>query len=160
MPAIIAAQSPDALSANVSAKHVDRPMTQGTDTAEAESQWKVFTGGLPCEGRIYFTAVDSLRGKVISLLHDNPESGHFGALKTTELVSRYFYWPVMDSGVRKYVSGCEVCHRIKAQWHARHVITMTLEAPSRPWQGITMDFDTDLSGSTASGYTGIIVIVD
>jgi len=97
---------------------------------------------------------------VISLFHDNPESGHFGALKTTELVSRDCYWPAMDSGVRMYVSGCEVCHRIKAPQHARHGINMPLETPSRPWEGVTIDFVTDLPESTASGYTRILVIVD
>jgi len=53
--------------------------------------------------------VDSLRQKVISLFHDNPESSHFGALKTAERESRVFYLPAMDSHVCKYVSGCEVC---------------------------------------------------
>jgi len=37
---------------------------------------------------------------------------------------------------------------------------MPLEIPSRPWEGVTMDFVTDLPESTASGYTGILVILD
>jgi hypothetical protein len=37
---------------------------------------------------------------------------------------------------------------------------MPLEIPSRPWEGVMMDFVTDLPESTASGYTGILVIVD
>jgi len=160
MPAIIAAQASDPLAADVSAKLVDRPVADGTDTAEEESQWKVVAGALTYEERIYIPAVDSLRGKVMSLFHDNPKSGHFGDLKTTELVSRDFYWPVMDSHVRMYVSGCEVCHQIEAPRHARHGINMLLEIPSRPWEGVTMDFVTDLPESTASGYTEILVIVD
>jgi len=103
--------------------------------------------------------IDSLRGRVISLFHDNPESGHFGALKTPELASRDFYWPAMDSHVRRCVSGCEVCHRIKAPRHARYGINMPLKTPSRPWEGVRMDFVTDLPESTASGYSGILVIV-
>jgi len=90
MPAIIAAQASDRLAADVSAKLVDRPMIEGTDTAREESQWKVGAGVLTYEGSIYVPAVDSLRGKVICLFHDGPESGQFGALKTTELVSRDF----------------------------------------------------------------------
>jgi len=66
----------------------------------------------------------------------------------------------MDSRVRKNVSGFEVCHRIQAPRHARHGINMPLQAPSWPWEGVTMDFVTDLPESTASGYTGILVIVD
>jgi hypothetical protein len=37
---------------------------------------------------------------------------------------------------------------------------MPLEPPSPPWEGVTMDFITDLPKSTASEYTGILVIVD
>jgi hypothetical protein len=66
----------------------------------------------------------------------------------------------MDWHVRKYVSGFKVFHRIKAPRHARHGINMPLEIPSWPWEGVTMDFITDLPGSTASGNTGILVIVD
>jgi len=148
------------LAADVSATLVDRPVADRTDTAEEKIQLKVVAGVLTYEGRIYFPAIDSLPGKVISQFHDNTESGHFGALKTTELVSRDFYWPVMDSHVRKNVSGCEVCHRIKAPRHARHRINMPLEIPSWPWEGITMNFVTDLPESMASGYTGILIIVD
>ena len=160
MPAIIAAQPSVPLAADVSAKLVDRPVADGTDSAEEETQWKVVAGVLTYEGRINVPAVDFLRGKVISLFHDNSESGHFGAHKTTELVSRDFYWPVMDSQERKYVSGCKVCHRIRAPRHSRHGINMPLWIPSRPREGVTMDFVTDLPESTSSGYTGILVIVD
>jgi hypothetical protein len=144
MPAIIAAQASDSLAVDVSAKLVDRPMIDGTDTTKEESQWKVIAGVLTYEGWIYVPATDSLRGTVISLFHYNPESGDFGALMTTELVSRDFHWLAMDSCVRKYVSGCEVCHRIKVPRYSRHGINMPLDAPSRPWEGVTMDFVTDL----------------
>jgi len=160
IPAIIVAPASDSLAVDISAKIVDQPMIDGTDAAKEESQWKVVAGVLTYEWRIYIPATDSLRGKVISLFHDNPDSGHFGALETTELVSRDFYWPAMDSRVHKYVSGCEVCHRMKAPQHARHRINMPLETPSRPCEGLTMGFVTDLQESTASGCTGILIIVD
>jgi len=90
MPAIIAAQASDFLAIDVFAKLVNRPVADSTDTAEKVTQWEVVVGALTYKGRIYVPAVDSLRGKVISLFHDNPESGHFGALKTTQLESRDF----------------------------------------------------------------------
>jgi hypothetical protein len=45
---------------------------------------------------ICIPAIDSPCGEVISVVHDNHESGHFGALKSTELVTMDFYWPVMN----------------------------------------------------------------
>jgi hypothetical protein len=91
-------------------KLVNRPAADGTDTARNDSQWNFITGSMTDEGRIYVPEVDNLRGTVIILFHDNSMSGHFGAPKTTELVSREFYWPAMDLHVRRYVSGCNVCH--------------------------------------------------
>ena len=160
MPAISAGQASDPLAVDVSGKLVDRPMIDGTETAKEESQWKVVAGVLTYKGRIYVPATDSLHGKVICHFHGNPESGHFGAFKTTELVSRDFYRPAMDSRIRKYVSGWEVCHRIKAPRHARHGIIMPLKTPSPPQKGVTMDFVTHLPETTASGFPGILVIVD
>jgi len=101
MSAIIAAQASDSLAVNISAKLVDQQMIEGTDTAKEESQWKVVAGVLTYEEMIYVPATDSPRGQMISLFHDNPESGHFRALKTTELVSRDFHWQAIDSHVRK-----------------------------------------------------------
>ena len=84
--------------------------TGGTDSTAGK--WKVSAGVLTMEGRIYVP--DPLRTRVLERFHDNPESGHFGATITLELTSRDFYWPGMDNSTRKYVAGCEVCHRVKA----------------------------------------------
>jgi len=138
------------LAVNVSAKFVDWPISDGTDTARDESQWKVVAGVWTYERGIYVPAVDSLCRTVVSLFHNNPESGHFGALKITELVSRDFYWPGMDSHVCEYVSGWEVWHWLKAPRDVRHGINMPLDTPSRPSQGVTMDIVTDLPLWTAS----------
>jgi len=82
----------DTLAIDVSPKIVDTPIFGDLDastkspTAE-ESQWRVITGVLTYKGRIYIPTDDSLCGKV-TIFHDNPESGHFGAM---ELMSRDIY---------------------------------------------------------------------
>jgi hypothetical protein len=132
--------------------------THVTETTSEE--WAVSAGALTFEGRVYVPDSDELRSKVIALHHDNPGSGHFGALKTGELVSRNFYWPALQTSVRQYVAGCEVCQRVKAARHTRYGVNMPIEPPSQLWEGVTMDLVADLPESTASAYTGILVIVD
>jgi hypothetical protein len=141
---------------------VDIPDLQRMDELEEDSsnEWKVTTGVLTYEGRISVLKDDLLHNKVISLFHHNPESDHFGALKTAKLVSRDFCWTAMDATVQEYIPGCELCHRIKAPRHAHHGTNMPLPLPSRPWEGVTMDFVADLPESTSSRYMGILVIVD
>ena len=161
------AQPIDRLAADVKRRIIGTPIVdisdlQRIDELEEDSsnKWKVTTGVLTYEGRIYVPKDDLLRNKVISLFHHNRESSHFGALKTAELVSRDFYRPGMDSTVRKYIPGCELWHPIMARRHAHHGTNIPLPPPSQPWEGVTMDIVTDHPESTPSRYTGIMVIVD
>jgi hypothetical protein len=158
---ITEAQGTDQLAMDVlrkiASKHVTEHVTQDAATTE---DWTVSAGALTHEGRVYVPDSPGLRARVTALHHDNPESGHFGALKTAELISRNFYWPALPTSVRQYIAGCEVCHRIKAARHPRYGVNMPIEPPNQPWEGVTMDFVTDLPESTASAYTGILVVVD
>ena len=45
--------------------------------------------------------------------HDASTGGHYGREKTYRTVSRDFYWPLQYQFVRKYISSCEVCQRVK-----------------------------------------------
>jgi len=88
----------------------------GSKDKDTEMKWKVSAGALTVEGRI--SVPEALRNQVISLFHDNPVCGHFGALRTAELGSRDIYWLGLDTTVQKYVAGCEVCHRTNVLHHA------------------------------------------
>ena len=145
LPAIKAAQDTDPLATDTKNKigYPGLPNGQDGSTAKVvDMQWKVIAGGLTFEGRIYVP--EALRNQVISLFHNNPESGHFGALWTAEIVSSDFYWLGRDTTVGKYVAGCQVCHRINAPRHTQYGPDMPPPPPYNPWDGITMDFVTDL----------------
>jgi len=103
-PAIKAAPDTDPLVTDMKNKisYPDIPKTgtqAGSTDKEADKQWKVIAGALTFEGRIYVP--EALRNQVISLFHNNPESGHCEALRTAELVSRDFYWLGLDTMVWK-----------------------------------------------------------
>jgi hypothetical protein len=161
-PEIIEAQKTDQLGTELLGRlgrdHVTEHMTEEETTTEFDSA--ISAGALTCEGRVYVPDSDELRSKVIARHYDTSDSGHFGPLKIAELISRNFYWPALQTSVRQYVAGCEVCHRVKAARHAKYGVNMPLEPPNQPWEGVTMVFITDLPESTASAYTGILVIVD
>jgi len=129
----------DALAANVKHRIVSSPIVdirdlQRIDELEEESsnEWKVTTGVLTYKGRINVPKDDLRCNKVISHFHDNPESGHFRALKPAELVPRDFHWPTMDATVQKYIIGCKLCHRINALHYAHYGRNMPLPPPSQP----------------------------
>jgi hypothetical protein len=105
LPVIKAAQNNDPLATDMK-NEIGRQ--DGSKDKDTGMLWEVSTGALTFEGRIYVP--EALRNQVISLFHENPESGHYGALRTAELGSRDLYWLGLDTTVRKYVAGCEVCH--------------------------------------------------
>ena len=161
------AQAIDALAADLGHRILGTPLVDIPDLRrideleeESRSEWKVTAGDLTYEGSIYVPKDDLLRNKVISHFNDKPGSGHFGAPKTAELMPQDFHWSALDATIQQYIAGWELCHRTKAPWHATHGTNMPLARTSQPWEGVTIDFVTDLPESTASGYRGSFVIVD
>jgi len=103
LPEIKVAQETDFLATAITPTLVD------VSTGD-ESQWRTIDGALTYECRIYVPM--ALCSRVTSLVHDNPKSGHFGALKTAKLISRDFHFPAIESEIRKYVASCKLFHRI------------------------------------------------
>jgi len=64
------------------------------------------------EGRIYVLEGE-LRGEIIQLHHDTLIEGYGGRWKTTELVTRNYWWPEVMKEVGRYVDGCNACQRYK-----------------------------------------------
>ena len=92
-------------------KAVEELKKAGVKTLRDE-EWEIEDGIVLKEGRIYMLEGE-LRGKVIRLHHDTPVGGHGGRWKTTELVTRNYWWPGVTKEVGRYVDGCDTCQRYK-----------------------------------------------
>jgi len=107
-PEINAAQETDLVAMEIRATLVDG------STAD-ESGWRAIERCLTYEEKEYVHA--AFHSRETSVVRHHPESGHFGALNTANLVSGDVHWPAMLSEIWKYVAGCEFCHPIKAPYH-------------------------------------------
>uniref|UniRef100_A0A670KDA0 Gypsy retrotransposon integrase-like protein 1 n=1 Tax=Podarcis muralis TaxID=64176 RepID=A0A670KDA0_PODMU len=114
-------------------------------------------GVLYYKGALYVPG-ETLRGKVLKQLHDNPTAGHFGQHKTMLLVTRQFWWPRVREDVLEYVWGCDRCQRAKGERAAPSGLLEPLPMPGRPWEVVSIDFMTDLPRSR--GKTAVMVVVD
>jgi len=85
-----------------------------------------------------------LRGEVIQLHHDTPVEGHGGRWKTTELVTRNYWWPGVTKEVGRYVDRCDACQRYKNRSEALAGKLMPSAIPEKPWSHISADFITKL----------------
>ena len=100
----------------------------------------------------------SLRTRILELHHDSISVGHFGIKKTTELISRNFWWPKLSNDVTKFIKSCDVCCRNKVPRHKPYGLLSPLSTPKRPWSEISMDFIVELPKS--KDLTCIMVVVD
>ena len=100
----------------------------------------------------------SYRENIIKEKHCGSMSGHFGLDKTLEQVRRFYYWPRMQSDVRRFVESCMVCQKAKGQSTNAGLYT-PLPIPEKPWDSISMDFVLGLP-KTKSGNDSVFVVVD
>jgi len=52
---------------------------------------------------------EKLKEEVIQLHHDTLVGGYGRRWKTTELVTRNYWWPGIMKEVEKYIDGCNAC---------------------------------------------------
>jgi len=137
-------------------KAVEELKKAGVKTLRDE-EWKIEDGVVLKERRIYVPEGE-LRGEVIQLHHNTPIGGHGGRWKTTELVTRNYWWPGVTKEVGKYVDGCDACQRYKNRSEAPAGKLMPNAILEKPWSHISADFITKLS--LAQGYDAILVVYD
>ena len=71
-----------------------------------------------------------LQIQILRARHDSPTAGHYGVAKTFELISRDYYWPGLRRSIRKYIRGCDVCSRAKAERHKPYGLLQPLPIPA------------------------------
>jgi len=137
-------------------KVVEELKKAGVKTLRDE-EWEIENGIVLKEGRIYVPEGE-LRGEIIRLYHDTPVGGHGGRWKTTELVTRNYWWPGVTKEIERYVDGCNACQRYKNRSEALAGKLMPNAVPEKPWSYISADFITKLP--LAQGYDAILVVCD
>uniref|UniRef100_A0A8C5QE97 Gypsy retrotransposon integrase-like protein 1 n=1 Tax=Leptobrachium leishanense TaxID=445787 RepID=A0A8C5QE97_9ANUR len=95
---------------------------------------------------------------VLQYCHDSLLGGHGGTLKTTDLISRSFWWPQMAEDIMSYVKNCPVCTHAKVPRRRPQGLLQPLPVPQAPWVDVSMDFIVELPRS--AGYDTVMVVVD
>ena len=100
----------------------------------------------------------SQRRTILEQMHDVKTAGHLGITKTLNKIRQSYYWPGLQSDVKSYVSGCDICSRRKAPLKSKR-------APMQPVQvGFPLErIATDILGEfpeTENGNRYILVVSD
>ena len=100
----------------------------------------------------------SMRQEIISMHHNSPVHRHIRTEKTAEQIARNYYFPNLMKNVQHYIKNCKTCIRDKATRHQPYSKMQSPDAPTYPWEWITVDFITQLP--PAQNYNSITVIMD
>ena len=97
---------------------------------------------------------------IVKMFHDHETAGHPGELETYNLVKQHYWWPGMQTFIKKYVQGCGVCQQFKINRNPSHLSYLPIEGAksTRPFANCSMDMITDLP--TSGGYDSILAVVD
>ncbi|PKI38028.1 hypothetical protein CRG98_041582 [Punica granatum] len=100
----------------------------------------------------------SMRELLVLESHGGGLMGHFGVVKTLDILREHFFWPYMKRDVERICSKCVTCKKAKLTVKP-HGLYMPLPVPNEPWTDISMDFILGLPRSN-KGRDSIFVVVD
>ena len=118
----------------------------------------VVNGRLHYRGLFYVPDYHALQMHLCRTHHDTPVAGHLGVGNTYELLHRTYYWPNMQSYVRKYVHYCHVCKRSKGSCFKKQSVLQPLPVPQQRWQDLSIDLVTGIH--KVDGHDAICCVVD
>ena len=102
----------------------------------------------------------SLRQQLISVAHDELPSAHLGVKKTLDRLQRHFFWPGINSDVRKYCASCVICQRLAKSGEHVRVPLINLLVIDEVWRKIAVDVVGPLECCKVTGCRFLVTIID
>ena len=101
-----------------------------------------------------------LRGALLQVAHDIPAAAHLGIAKTKARLQQHFYWPSLDSDVKKYVYTCDVCQRLGKGKQLPPACLRNLPVITEPFRRIAVDIIGPLPVCQNTGNRFILTVID
>jgi Integrase zinc binding domain len=108
--------------------------------------------------RLIVPNTNHLRTDLIREAHEQVSTAHPGRNKTIRLLASRYHWKGLASSVEQYICNCHACRRANAPRDRTPGLLQPLPIPERPWQHITMDYQSLPKDS--HGYDAVFVVVD
>jgi hypothetical protein len=149
---IIAAQKNDVVMA-----HIKRRMQEGDPKVVCFCEDK--EGTLWFKDRLVVLNKEALKRKILDEAHTSRYSIHSGSTKMYHDLRQQFWWTRMKRETVRYVSECDTCRKVKANYMKPGDLLQPLSVPDWKWDDISMDFIVGLL-LTARKFNLIWVIVN
>lgn len=100
----------------------------------------------------------AFRVYLISKMHGDPASGHWGVFRTLDLLTRTFSWPGVRADVLRFTASCARCQQIRVDHRKPQGELVPLPVPDCPWSTLGVDFIVKLPAS--NGFDSVLVFID
>jgi transposase InsO family protein len=142
------------------AAHKSRLEKASVDSHSCKSDYELRDGLLLHKGRLVVPTEEgeTLKVRLLDEVHKQASTAHPGRAKTKDLVKKRYFWPGMGKYIDRYVANCHTCRRTHAPKDLPPGLLSPLPIPERPWQHISMDFQS--LPKDKHGYDAIFVVVD
>ena len=121
-------------------------------------EWQIKGDLVLKKGKVYVLKDEELRVEIIWWHHDMLAAEYEGQWKTTELVTRNYWWSEVTRDVGRYIERCDLCQRMK-NWTEEIAEKLKLsKVPEKLWTHLTVDFITKLL--VVAGKDAILVVCD
>jgi hypothetical protein len=116
-------------------------------------------GTLWFKERLVVPKREALKKKILDEAHTSGYSIHHGSTKMYHDLRQQFWWTRMKCEAARYVSECDTCRKVKADYMKPGGLLQPLSIPEWKWDDIGMDFIMCLP-MTGRKFDSIWVIVD
>ncbi|KAM7281314.1 uncharacterized protein ISCGN_006396, partial [Ixodes scapularis] len=100
------------------------------------------------------------RRTVTGMAHDGIMSGHQGVSNTIALVSEEFFWPGVQSDIKRYVRSCDICQRTVPKGRVGKAPLGIMPTIVTPFQRVAIDIIGPIAPKSDSGNRYILTMVD
>ncbi|KAM7304079.1 uncharacterized protein ISCGN_013979 [Ixodes scapularis] len=100
------------------------------------------------------------RVAAVTMAHDSIMSGHQGAKNTLNLVAGEFFWPCMQSEIKRYVRSCDVCQRTVPKGKVGKAPLGSMPIIDTLFQRVAIDIIGPIVPIASSGNRYILTMVD
>ena len=100
------------------------------------------------------------RSEVMKLAHESLLGGHLGSQKTCDRVLTNFFWPGIQSSVRRFAQSCDICQRTFPKGKVKKLPLGSLPLIETPFERVAVDIIGPIHPATDRGNRFILTIVD
>jgi hypothetical protein len=137
--------------------HIKRRMREGDPKVTCFHEYA--EGTLWFKKRLVVPKEEALKKKILDEAHTLRYSIHPGSTKMYHDLRQQFWWMRMKRETARYVSECDTCRKVKADYMKPGGLLQSLSIPEWKWNDISMDFIVGLPMMTRK-FDSIWVIMD